>query len=147
MIFCKRTDFINKRKGESIKSLLIEEESYLGVFREFHKDLLLEKEVSLIKIDAIRYLLPTPMLICCLDNIQVRFHIRFYILMMSHEADNPNLIGSYNIILTVCKQLGAIHKNKFFKLMKNSDAYVVGWTVNDEINDMDFSALEKEVRP
>lgn len=133
--------FQEKQKVEFIKSLMTEREQFLGRFQQISKTLFIEKELTIIQDRGQYYLFPTTMVICCMDNIQTRFYIRFHIEIKAIEEKQPALVEHYDTLHTFLKTLRASYGKKFFELMKNWDAYVIGHIVSDDIDDMGFTVL------
>lgn len=88
--------FRQKKKVEYIKTQITEREQILGRFHRVNDNLHIEKELTIIRHRGNDYLYPTTMLMCALDNIQVRFYIRIHVEIKSIEDNIPRLVEFYD---------------------------------------------------
>lgn len=82
---------------------------------------------------------------CVLDNLQVRFHLRIHIFLKERFENIPDLTSFYDNLDHEVRRLRSLYRGKFFDLMKNWDAYVIGDTVADNVEDMGFTRLRDDL--
>ncbi|CAK1545945.1 unnamed protein product [Leptosia nina] len=134
-----------KTKVEHIKSQITNIEQTLGEFHVVSDDLLIEKELAIIKTKGDFFLFPTTLIMCVLDNLQTRFYIRLHVMIKERSDKIQNLTFHYDLLHSSLIRLRGKYKNRFFELMKNWDAYCIGVAVSDEIEDLGFKTLKSSI--
>lgn len=141
-------NYNDKCKVEEIKTLITNTEHRLGEFVRVSEDIWIEKEISIVKnvVKGNYVLFPTSMIICVLDNIQVRFHLSLNILLKEKMEGIPNIFDYYLELDKHIRYLREKYKQNFFPIMKDWDALVIGWTVSNKEDDMGFDYLLQGIK-
>lgn len=108
-------------------------------------DLLIEKELTIIKTNGKYFLFPTTLIMCVLDNLQTRFYIRLHVAIKEQNEGLRGLLNHYDRLHSSLVLLRSKYKNHFFDIMKNWDAYCIGCTVSDEVEDLGFKTLKDSI--
>lgn len=85
---------------------------------------------------------PTNLLICALDIYQSRFTLLLYFKLSDIQNKYPSSI--YDVGLSLISQfehLRRIMGNSFYSFISNWESMIIGYTINDDTNDLGFDKL------
>ncbi|XP_045539875.1 uncharacterized protein LOC123722369 [Papilio machaon] len=134
-----------KTRVEHIKSQITNIEQTSGEFHTVSDDLLIEKELSIVRVNGKFFLFPTTLIMCVLDNLQTRFYIRLHVMMKEKNERIEGLTRHYDTLHSTLIRMRGKYINGFFEIMKNWDAYCIGLTVSDEVEDLGFQTLKDSI--
>lgn len=123
-------DFENSMKSELIKDSVCFKEMELGDFINLEGDSF-ERDLSIIKLQGKKYLLPTNLVLCSLDKLQSIFWLKLYWLLV----DAFDLYPGESIFQTGSRWLSMLYKIRsrgldgFFSFMADLEPLIVGFTV------------------
>lgn len=130
--------YLSKIAAESIKDKISNTDYEIGTYIHVSKDLEVEKETFLFKCPFHGWSIgPTPLLLGAPDNLQSRFNLHLYILLTDFfEKYSQSVYTRFHSLEKEIYQLRNNYGEKFFKIMKLWDSFLIGLICDDKEKDI-----------